>query len=124
MPRKRKQQIKVNNTDSLEGLIQEVYNDACTQIQQAQTTINELSSGLVVEDADDATKIAKEKTSAQKVKNDSIKIKLEVAKLQADVIKHNGNLEEAENTRASSGAPSLDDFKQIRNIVNNAGKSE
>lgn len=124
MPRKRKQQIKVNNNDSLEGLLQEVYNDACTQIQQAQNTINELTSGFIPDDIDDATKIAKEKTNAQKTKTDNIKIKLEVAKLQTDVIKHNGNLEEANESRTSSGAPSLDDFKEIRNMVKEAKKDD
>lgn len=124
MPRRKKQQIKVNNSESLEGLMQEVYNDACTQITQAQGTINELSNGVVPEDVDDATKIAKEKTNAQKIKNDSIKIKLEVAKLQSDVIKHNGNLEEVNQTRTANGAPSLDDFKQIRDMVKSARKND
>jgi len=124
MPRRKKQQIKVNDTESLEGLMQEVYNDACTQITQAQNTINELSNGVVPEDADDATKIAKEKTNAQKIKTDNIKIKLEVAKLQTDVIKHNGNLEEANESRTASGAPSLDDFKEIRNMMKGANKNE
>jgi hypothetical protein len=122
MPRKKKQQIKVNNNESLEGLMQEVYNDACVNISQAQNTMNELSNGVVPEDADDATKIAREKSNAQKIKTDNIKIKLEVAKLQADVIKHNGNLEETNQARSISGAPSLDDFKEIRNLMKNANK--
>jgi hypothetical protein len=122
MPRRKKQQIKVNDTESLEGLMQEVYNDACTQISQAQNTINELSNGIVPEDADDSSKIAKEKTNAQKIKTDNIKIKLEVAKLQSDVIKHNGNLDEANQSRTASGAPSLEDFKQIRDLVKGNNK--
>lgn len=114
MPRKRKQQIKVNNTESLEGLIQEVYNDACSLINDAQRTINELTNSTLPEDVDDATKVAKEKTNAHKVKESGIKIKLEVAKLKADIIKHNGNLEETSQTRSVAGAPSLDDFKGLR----------
>ena len=39
MPRKKKQDVKVNDTESLEGLMQETYNDACLQINDAQKTI-------------------------------------------------------------------------------------
>ncbi len=117
MPRKKKQQIKVNNSTSLEGLMQEVYNDACSQINDAQRTINELANSTTAEDVDDATKIAREKSNAQKIKDSGVKIKLEVAKLQADIIKHNGNLEDVNKSRTSSGAPSLDDFKELRSWI-------
>ena len=46
MPRKRKQDIKINNGDSLEGLLQEVYNDACGQINDANRIINELKTSF------------------------------------------------------------------------------
>ena len=124
MPRKKKQQIKVNDTESLEGLMQEVYNDACVQITQAQSTINELTNGVVAEDVDDSTKIAREKSNAQKIKTDNIKIKLEVAKLQTDIIKHHGDIGEATQSRSDAGAPSLDDFKEIRNMMKNINKEE
>lgn len=124
MPRKKKQQIKVNNSTSLEGLMQEVYNDACTQISDAQRTINELANSTTAEDVDDATKIAREKSNAQKLKDSGIKIKLEVAKLQSDIIKHNGNLDDVNQERTSSGAPSLEDFKQLRTWVKNGGQEE
>lgn len=122
MPRRRKQQIKVNDTESLEGLMQEIYNDACIQITQAQNTINELNNGVVAEDVDDSTKIAREKSNAQKIKTDNIKIKLEVAKLQTDVIKHHGDIGEASQARSDVGAASLDDFKEIRNMMKNINK--
>jgi hypothetical protein len=124
MPRKRKQQIKVNNNESLEGLMQEVYNDACVQIQDAQNVINELTTSVVAEDVDDVTKIAREKTNAQKIKDSGIKIKLEVAKLQADIIRHHGNLDETNQSRMTTGAPSLDDFKALREMMKNANNSE
>lgn len=124
MPRKRKQQIKVNNSESLEGLMQEVYNDACVQIQDAQNVINELTTSVVAEDVDDVTKIAREKTNAQKIKDSGIKIKLEVAKLQADIIRHNGNVDETNQSRMATGAPSLDDFKALREMMKNANNGE
>jgi hypothetical protein len=116
MPRKRKTDVKVNNTDSLEELMQETYNDACLQIIDAQRTINELASGTTPEDVDDITKIAKEKAGLLKVKDSAIRIKLELAKLQSDIIKKNGDLEAALNER-NDGPASLDDFKSIRDLL-------
>ena len=118
MPRKKKQDVKVNNTDSLEGLMQENYNDACLQINDAQKTINELSSSAQPADVDDLTKIAKEKGNLLKVKDSAIKIKLELAKLQSDIIKNRGDVESAVSER-SNGSASLNDFKSIREMLKN-----
>lgn len=122
MPRKKKQQVKVNNTDSLEGLMQETYNDACGQINDAQRTINELTNSAQPEDVDDLSKIAKEKSNALKIKDSAIKIKLELAKLQSDIIKHSGNLEETNSARAAGGAPTFDDFKNVRQWIEEANE--
>lgn len=123
MPRKRKQQIKVNNTTALEGLMQEVYNDACGQINDANRTINELQSSTTPEDVEDATKIAKTKIDAQKIKDSSIKIKLDIAKLQSDILKHGGNEEKAVSEH-SGGKANLSDFNTIRDIIKNNSDSE
>ena len=116
MPRKRKQDVKINNTASLEGLMQETYNDACLQITDAQSVINELSSGVTPQDVDDHTKIAKEKATLLKVKESGIRIKLELAKLQSDILKNQGDVEAAVSER-SQGTASLSDFKSIREMI-------
>lgn len=121
MPRKKKQQIKVNSAPSLEGLMQEVYNDACSQINDAQRTMNELGTSTTVSDVDDATKVAKAKTDAQKIKDSGIKIKLEVAKLQSDIIKHSGNLEKGVE-EFTDGKANKADFKTIRDLLKNSGE--
>lgn len=120
MPRKTKQDVKVNNTDSLEGLMQETYNDACLNINEAQRTINELSASAtpIATDVDDLTKIATSRINALKVKDSAIKIKLEIAKLQSDIIKNSGDLESAVSER-SNGSASLTDFKSIREMLKN-----
>jgi hypothetical protein len=118
MPRKKKQDVKVNNSESLEGLMQETYNDACLQINDAQSTINELSASATPADVDDLTKIAKEKGNLLKVKDSAIRIKLELAKLQSDIIKSRGDAEAAINER-SQGSASLNDFKSIREMIKN-----
>ena len=116
MPRKKKQDVKVNNTESLEGLMQETYNDACLQITDAQKVINELSTGVTPQDVDDHTKVAKEKAGLLKVKEAGIRIKLEIAKLQSDIIKNRGDVDAAVSER-SNGSASMDDFKSIREMI-------
>jgi len=116
MPRKKKQDVKVNDNESLEGLMQETYNDACLQITDAQKTINELTTSSTPTDVDDITKIAKEKGSLLKVKDSAIRIKLELAKLQSDIIKSRGDADSAITERSDGGA-SLSDFKSIREMI-------
>jgi hypothetical protein len=118
MPRKTKQDVKVNNNASLEGLMQETYNDACLQITDSQKTINELSSSATPVDVDDYTKIAKEKGNLLKIKDSAIRIKLEIAKLQSDIIKNRGDVDSAVSER-SNGSASLSDFKSIREMLKN-----
>lgn len=123
MPRKKKQDVKINNVDSLEGLCQEAYNDACAQITDAQKTINEMVNSANPVDVDDLTKIAKGKVDALKVKDSAIKIKLEIAKLQNDIIKHNGDASTAIQER-SNGSVSLDDFAKVREMIKNGPNKE
>ncbi len=123
MPRKKKQDVKVNNTESLEGLMQETYNDACLQINDAQRTINELAASATPTDVDDLTKIAKEKGGLLKIKDSAIRIKLELAKLQSDIIKNSGDIETTLNER-TQGSASFDDFKSIREMLKNQNNSE
>jgi hypothetical protein len=116
MARKKKQDVKINNVDSLEGLCQEAYNDACAQINDAQKTINEMVNSANPVDVDDITKIAKGKVDALKIKDSAIKIKLEIAKLQNDIIKNNGDAAAAIKER-TDGTVSLDDFAKVRELI-------
>lgn len=117
MGRHKKQKIKTSDVNSLEGLIQETYNDACANIVDAQKTINELVNSVRPEDVDDATKIAKEKNNALKVKDSAIRIKLEIAKLQTDIIKHKNKAEEDDTTDKSGGNITLEDFSKVRELI-------
>ena len=118
MPRKKKQDIKINDSSSLEGLCQETYDDACLQINDAQKTINELSTAASPQDVDDLTKIAKEKAGLLKVKDSAIRVKLELAKLQSDIIKNKGDVNLTLGERAN-GSVSVNDFKSIREMLKN-----
>ena len=123
MPRKKKQQIKVNQTDSLENLMQETYNDACSQLLDAQKTINEMSNAAEPEDVSDYSIIAKERTNALKIKDSAIKIKLEIAKLQNDILKNNGDVDAVVENR-SSGTASLADFDAVNDMIKKAKEGD
>ena len=116
MPRKKKQVVKINNVTSLEGVLQEVYNEACGNIKDAQGIINELSNGTTPDDVDDHTKIAKAKTDAIKEKTTNIKVKLEVAKLQNDSVKHAGDVQATLHSVAD-GEVTTDDFHAVKKLI-------
>jgi hypothetical protein len=126
MPRKKKQDVKINDSTSLEGLLQETYNDACLQITEVQSVINELSANVNLEAGrqdndltiEDLTKIAKEKGGLLKVKDNAIRTKLDIARLQSDIIKNSGNAAAAV-TETTQGVASLDDMQSIRDWVKN-----
>lgn len=115
MARTAKQKIEINDNDSLQNVMQEVYNNACNQIQDAQKVINEVSAAVTPEDVDDWTKIAKAKTDALKLKDSAIKIKLDVGKLQSDIIKHSGNLSVAFSN--NSEIVNKDSFARVRELI-------
>ena len=115
MPRKR-QDIKVNNSNSLEALMQETYNDACGQIIDAQKVINEMVNAAEPEDVKDHAEIAGQRTNALKIKDSAIKIKLELAKLQNEIIKNEGNIGKVVTERVESSV-STDEFSNIREML-------
>lgn len=122
MRRKGKTDVKVNDNNSLESLMQETYNDACLQINDAQKSINELAVSATPTDVDDLTKIAKEKGGLLKIKDSAIRIKLELARLQNDIIKKSGDDETA--TSEKNSVASLDEFKSIRELLNSEKKKD
>ena len=121
MPRKKRQKIKINDTEALEGILQETYNDACANITAAQGVINEIGNAAEPEDVDDYSKIAKAKVDSLKVKDSAMRLKLEIAKIQSDLIKNKGV---TETTNASTGDKvSLSDFKAVRKMMEENAKA-
>jgi hypothetical protein len=122
MPRRVKQKIELNKLDSLGGLAQEIYNDACLQIKDAQGGIDVLTTSTLPTDVIDHTNIAKEKANFLKVKDSAIKIKLEVAKLQRDIIQNNGDTDKVITEK--TGGATADDFSEIREMLKNGGMNK
>lgn len=120
MARSKKQKIEVLSNDSLQSVMQEVYNNACNQINDAQKVINEVGASANPEDIDDITKVAKAKTDALKVKDSAIKIKLAVGNLQSDIIKYSGNMGEVISNNTNSQMATSADFSKIREMIKKA----
>ena len=123
MPRRKKQVVKVKSLSSLEGVLQEVYNEACGNIKSAQEGINIITTSAAPEDVDDLAKVAKARTDFLKTKTDNVKVKLEVAKLQNDSPKHAGDLQPELNA-AADGKITVETFSSIREMIMERAKAD
>lgn len=127
MPRPKKHKIAVEQTESLQSIMQEVYNDAHGQMKEATDAINILVNSTTPEDVDDSATITKERGNLMKIKDSAIKIKLEVAKLHADIIKNNGKTDgvaEGYSGVASGGSGSIDDaLAATRELIRQNGQN-
>jgi hypothetical protein len=90
VPRPTKHKVSIEQKESLQSLMQEVYNDALFQLKEATDEINKISVGGNPQDVSELATLAKEKGNLMKIKDSAIKIKLEVAKLHADILNKKG----------------------------------
>ena len=90
----KKYKVKINSTDNLQRLLQELYEEACHNIKQVQDEINKITNSTTLsEEAMDAkAKYAKSVNDYINSKDKAIGRKMEVAKLLAELIKYNGNV--------------------------------
>lgn len=129
MGRRTKLNIKLENIDALQELMQEVYHDACGLIKDSQNTINTLMNSAEPMDTDDHTKLAKAKVDALKLKDSAIKHKMDIAKLQKEVIHKRADMNgkvEGNGPTASGGdvSISLDEFSRVRQMIENDAKNK
>jgi len=98
--------IELNSEDNLRDLLQNVIELCDAQILQAQDEINKLknSTDLTQEVMDGKSKYAKAINDFLGVIDKATKMKIDVAKILNEVISHNGNLAEAMDSGAKSGA--------------------
>lgn len=89
--------LKVDSKEKIEELLQEIYNEACKNIEEAQNEINKIthSTDLTVEIIDGKAKYAKAINDFIATKDKAIARKFEIAKLMTEIIKFNGNVQQA-----------------------------
>lgn len=87
--------VRVNSTEKIEELLQEIYDQACRQITEIQNEINKLtnSTNLGSDDftMDDKAKYSKAIHDYMGDKNKAIQSKFEIAKFMGELLKHNGD---------------------------------
>lgn len=89
--------LKVDSKEKIEELLQEIYNEACKNIEEAQNEINKIShsTDLNTEIIDGKAKYAKAINDFITTKDKAIARKFEIAKLLTEIIKFNGNVQQA-----------------------------
>lgn len=123
MSQTKKFNVKLNNLNKVEELLQETYNLACQQHNSIQNEMNKIMNTTVVNDLDidgkeKYGKIMKEYFSLQQK---SIIIKMDVAKLMTEVFKHNGSAKDA--IEAVSKGPTTLNIAQLRQLAKDASTS-
>ena len=89
--------IIINSNESLEILLQKIYDEADMEMNQAQEQINLLtnSSELKDESLDSKTKYSKAINDMLSIKEKMLKTKIEVSRLLSEILKFNGDINKA-----------------------------
>ena len=100
--------FKLNSPEKIEELLQELYNEACKNIEEIQTQMNKVANSVQLNDEimDAKAKYAKAMNDFIVSKDKAIGRKLEIAKLLSEILKYNGNL-----TKASENSDIFNNFK-------------
>ena len=118
--------VRLSSIEKIEELLQEVYDQACRQINEIQNEINKLinSTNLGSDDfnMDDKAKYFKAIHDLTGDKKSAIQTKLDIVKFMGEMVKHNGDAKAVVNDKNISKRTSLN-FKEIRDVLNSDGDS-
>ena len=91
--------VVLDSKDNVTELLQEIYDEACKNIEEAQREINKItmSTTLNTEIIDGKAKYAKAINDFITTKDKAISRKFEIAKLMTEVLKYNGNTQQIYN---------------------------
>ena len=119
MEERKKYNIKLNNLEKIEQLLQETYNLACQQHKQIQDEINKLVNTTEFDnlDIDGKEKYGKIMQNYMALQQKSIGQKFDIAKLLAEVAKHGGDVNGALNDMKNT--PSTLDIGKLRELAKN-----
>ena len=106
----KKIKIRLNSTEKIEELLQEIYDQACRQINMVQNEINKLIASTNLADAtsDSKSKYAKAMHDFHGDLNRALATKVELLKFMGEVAKHNGDIEDAINDQQFAKSTKLD----------------
>ena len=104
--------VRLNSVNKVEELLQEIYDQACRQLNEIQNEINKLANstnlGAAEIGMDEKAKYAKSMHDFLGDKNKAIATKLEIARFMGELIKHNGDVDSTLNDQAFQKRTTLD----------------
>ena len=119
--------VKLNSVNKIEELLQEVYDQACRQINEIQNEINKLinSTNLGSEDfsMDDKAKYFKAIHDLTGDKKSAIQTKLDIAKFMGEIVKRNGDANSVLNDKNIQKRSSLN-LKDLRVALNETNDAD
>ena len=119
--------VRLSSVEKIEELLQEVYDQACRQINEIQNEINKLinSTNLGSEDftMDDKAKYFKAMHDLTGDKKSAIQTKLDIVKFMGEMVKHNGDAKAVVNDKAFAKRTSLN-LNDIRKTLNDGNDGD
>lgn len=120
MEQNKRYKVKLNSIDKVEDLLQEIYDQACRQINEIQNEINKMANstnlGSDETTMEDKAKYAKSMHDFMGDKVKAISLKFEVAKFMGELIKKGGDIGDVINDKNYAKKTSLN-LDEIRNIT-------
>lgn len=123
----RRYKVRLNSCEKIEELLQEIYDQACRQLNEIQNEMNKLinSTNLAADDfnMDDKAKYFKAIHDLTGDRKSAIQTKLDIAKFMGEILKHGGDSNAVLNDKNIQKRTSLN-FKSIRDAVNSDSDTE
>lgn len=119
--------VRLSSVEKIEELLQEVYDQACRQINEIQNEINKLinSTNLASDDftMEDKAKYFKAIHDLTGDKKSAIQTKLDIVKFMGEMVKHSGDAKAVVNDKAFAKRTSLN-LNDLRSALNNGDDSD
>lgn len=115
--------VRLNSVEKIEELLQEVYDQACRQINEIQNEINKLVNSTNLGDEnftmEDKAKYFKAIHDLTGDKKSAIQTKLDIVKFMGEMAKRNGDANAVLNDKSFSKQRTSLDLAGIRNAIKN-----
>ena len=119
--------VRLSSVEKIEELLQEVYDQACRQINEIQNEINKLinSTNLGSDDftMEDKAKYFKSIHDLTGDKKSAIQTKLDIVKFMGEMVKHSGDAKAVVNDKTFAKRTSLN-LNDLRNALSNDDDSD
>ena len=116
----RKYKVRLNSVEKIEELLQEVYDQACRQINEIQNELSKLinSTNLGADDftMEDKAKYFKAYNDLNQNKSKAIQTKLDIAKFMGEIVKRGGDINSTVNDKNVQKRSSLN-LKDLRSAL-------